>query len=358
MPYPPDYGGIIDVYYKVKALFDAGIQVHLHCFEYGRKKNDALKSICASVTYYPRAAMWKGFLSDKPFIVQSRNAPKLLTNLKKNNYPILFEGLHCCYYLTHPALESRAKWVRMHNNEPEYYLHLGKNEKQFFKKVYFFAEYRRLIKYEWVLTYAQKIFCISHPETEFFSKRFDNASYLPAFNGNTVVTSKTGIGQYILYHGNLEVNENVEAALYLIKEVFSKCNFPCVIAGANPSPEIVNAAKMYNHIRIHANPDANEMLQLIQDAHIHYLPAFQSTGIKLKLLNALFNGRFCLVNNNMLNGTGLDEIAIQVNDATTALEKINELMQQPFTQTLIEKRKLVLQPFSDAENVKKIIKHL
>ena len=31
-PYPPSYGGIIDVYYKIKALSDLGIKIHLHCF--------------------------------------------------------------------------------------------------------------------------------------------------------------------------------------------------------------------------------------------------------------------------------------------------------------------------------------
>ncbi|MEI7802398.1 MAG: mannosyltransferase, partial [Bacteroidota bacterium] len=35
VPYPPDYGGVIDVYYKIKALKEAGVKIHLHCYEYG-----------------------------------------------------------------------------------------------------------------------------------------------------------------------------------------------------------------------------------------------------------------------------------------------------------------------------------
>ena len=46
VPYPPDYGGVIDVFYKIKALYALGIRVHLHCFEYGRKGADELKEIC------------------------------------------------------------------------------------------------------------------------------------------------------------------------------------------------------------------------------------------------------------------------------------------------------------------------
>ena len=36
VPWPANYGGVIDVFYKVKALADLGIRLHLHCFEYGR----------------------------------------------------------------------------------------------------------------------------------------------------------------------------------------------------------------------------------------------------------------------------------------------------------------------------------
>ena len=28
IPYPPDYGGVIDIYYKIKALNSAGIKIH------------------------------------------------------------------------------------------------------------------------------------------------------------------------------------------------------------------------------------------------------------------------------------------------------------------------------------------
>ena len=34
IPYPPNYGGVIDVYYKIRTLHKLGIKIHLHCFEY------------------------------------------------------------------------------------------------------------------------------------------------------------------------------------------------------------------------------------------------------------------------------------------------------------------------------------
>ena len=36
MPYPPNYGGVIDVFYKIKSLHAIGIKIILHCFKYGK----------------------------------------------------------------------------------------------------------------------------------------------------------------------------------------------------------------------------------------------------------------------------------------------------------------------------------
>lgn len=36
IPYPANYGGVIDVYYKLEALRACGVKLILHCFEYER----------------------------------------------------------------------------------------------------------------------------------------------------------------------------------------------------------------------------------------------------------------------------------------------------------------------------------
>ena len=54
VPYPPDYGGIMDVFYKLKALHAEGVKVKLHCFEYGRGPSSELNYYAEEVFYYPR----------------------------------------------------------------------------------------------------------------------------------------------------------------------------------------------------------------------------------------------------------------------------------------------------------------
>ena len=136
IPYPPDYGGVIDVYYKIKTLCEAGIKIHLHCFEYNRKPEKKLEELCFSVNYYPRKSGIKTHLSLKPYIVGSRISAELEKNLLKDRYPILFEGLHTCHPLKDSRFAKRYKIYRESNIEHQYYFHLFKAGKGLKNKLF------------------------------------------------------------------------------------------------------------------------------------------------------------------------------------------------------------------------------
>ena len=107
IPFPANYGGAIDIYYKVKALHEIGYTIHLHCFEYGRKRAEQLNSICESVHYYPRKMHWVNLLSKTPFIVKSRTSTQLLDNLIAKPFPIIYEGLQAAPFL----LPLQNNWI-------------------------------------------------------------------------------------------------------------------------------------------------------------------------------------------------------------------------------------------------------
>ena len=144
MPYPADYGGVVDVFYRIKALHEIGVKIHLHCFEYGRGQQDELNEYCVEVNYYKRNTGLKGFSFRLPYIVNSRINKALLQNLLKDEYPVLLEGIHCTYLLFTDQLKSKKVFVRLHNVEFEYYHQLSKSENSFFKKMYFQTESRFL----------------------------------------------------------------------------------------------------------------------------------------------------------------------------------------------------------------------
>jgi len=361
VPYPANYGGVIDVFYKLKALKNAGIKIHLHCFRYDRPEAPELNSLCESVTYYPRKTGFASQLSIIPYIVVSRRSDRLLKNLLADNFPILYEGLHSCYYLNHKALQGRTLIYRESNIEHDYYYHLFKSEKNLARKAFFLFESLKLRLFQRQLKYCSKMLVVSQSDRDYLAKHFPSKEvvYLPSFHGNSEVQILPGKGEYVLYHGNLSVVENELAAEYLAKNVFNNLQVPLKIAGLNPTEALKNLVSEYPNIELVPNPSQSEMLALIQNAQINILVTFQATGLKLKLLNTLYNGRWMLVNDKMLDGTGLESLCEIADDAADLKEKIRFLFGKEFDHgQRASREEILMKRFSDKTNASKLIEEI
>ncbi len=356
IPYPANYGGVIDVFFKAKALAEEGVKVYLHCFEYNREPSDKLGKMFEKVYYYKRDISKKHLFKSIPYIVSSRISEELVTNLQKDNYPILMEGLHTSGLLEDKRFSGRRMLVRTHNIEHEYYNNLAKVEGDIFKKYYYYNEAAKLKRYESTLAKADKLICISKNDEKYFSSEFDKVEFIPAFHPFKEINAKTGKGDYVLYHGNLSVAENTNAVKYLIVNVFNDGDILFKVAGLKPTKQLRNLLSPLSNVELIANP-SDELLQiLIENAHINIAITAQATGLKLKLLNTLYNGRFCLVNDKMLSGTDLDKLCIIANDYGSMKRKINTLFKKEFTQKDIEKRKKILHTlYNNGNNTRKLI---
>lgn len=298
--------------------------------------------------------------------MNSRRSEELLKNLQSDNAPILFEGLHCCAYVSHPSLKNRKKIVRTHNIEHDYYRALEKVEKKWSKRQYFRREANKLQKFESVLNEAQHILAISPADAQNLSSRYKNVQHVMAFHSNEEVNIREGKGTFAFYHGNLEVGENNQAALFLVNEVFAASpnatggrgfDYPLVIAGNNPSAELVAAVNGKSNITLKSNINTAEIDELISTAHVNILPTFQATGIKLKLLAALMRGRHCMVNTPMVANTGLESLCVIHEDAASMRTGLQTIRETEFTQADIVKRRSVLdERFSNRRNAEKILK--
>lgn len=358
VPYPADYGGVVDLFYKLKALHQLGVNIHLHCFTQGREPQEELNKYCASVNYYQRKKNISRFSLALPFIVNSRVSDELIKNLQKDDHPILLEGIHCTYYLQNGMLKNRKVAIRLHNTEFEYYKQLARHESNIFKKLYFLNESRLLKKYEKKIANKACFLAVSEQDVNAYSKVFGagNIHYLPVFIPFTSVAGKEDKGCYCLYHGNLAVNENEAAAEWLLKNVFSATTVPFVIAGRSPSKKMQQLAHQHPHTCLVADPSEKDMQDIIAKAHIHVLPSFNNTGIKLKLLNALFNGRHCLVNSAAIEGSALADHCHIATDAGSFQQKIKELYEQSITEQEIQKRQDLLKlVYNNELNATKII---
>lgn len=360
VPYPPDYGGVFDLFYKLKALKALNIRIHLHCFDYGRGQHEELQAYCEEVHYYERHEGLKGFSFRLPYIVSSRANAALLSRLLEDNHPILMEGIHCTYFLHEKKLQGRKVIIRLHNVEYRYYRHLASTASSLKKKWYYLFESRLLKKYEKEIAPMAPVLTVNERDAEIYRQVFDapQVAYLPVFIPYEMASGIPGKGNYCLYQGNLSVSENEMAALWLLEHVFSGLDIPLIISGKSPSAKLREAVSRMKTTCLCADPSEDEMKELIQKAHIHIIPSFNATGIKIKLLNALFNGRHCIVNVQAIEGTGLDKACIIANDEESFRNRIREFYEIEFTEQEREMRQgLLSRHFDNLKNAEKLVRY-
>lgn len=346
------------MFHKVRHLYALGADIHLHCFSYGRTPATILEKFCSRVSYYPRKVSKLLLLQSTPYIVTTRVNDRLIREIQKDDAPVLLEGLHCTAQYAAMGLRRRKIMVRAHNVEHDYYRQLARTEPHLFKRIYLDQEAAKLEKYEPEVYRNLPVAAISSADHTYFNQQYGQSLLIPAFHRNDRIASAEGNGQYFLYHGNLGVGENMAAVEWLLHEVQPGLKHPLVIAGQKiPAPMIRDFSS--ENIIFHPSPTAEKMDQLIREAQVMLLPAMQNTGLKLKLIESLYNGRHVLANAAMANDPVLTTLCHLGEDAATFIEKANQLFDQPFEDADIRRREeLMLEYFSNRTAASRLLNAL
>ncbi len=359
VPYPPDYGGAIDVYYRIVALEQQGVHVHLHCFTYDDMlPSEGIERICHKVTYYKRDMGVHRLFTQLPYVVATRMPQSLLTNLASGSGPILFDGLHTTGFIGRKEIAHRATIVRMHNIEWEYYMLLCQTSHSWWRKLHFKRESIKLRRFERKVTHeADCILAISDNDRRYFASRHNNVVAIKPFHQYEDVMVLPGEGDYILLHGDLSIEDNL-AVIEQLAEICIKLNIKYKIAGRSPREEAIVRLKNLKNAELHLNVSSEEMLQLMQNAQIQIIDAMITSGFKLKLLSAMFTARHIVVR-KILVSKALMKVVHTFSDRSEIESLLIPLMQQPVSLKEIETRKSVLLPnFSNPANAAKLIKLL
>ncbi|NQU86237.1 MAG: glycosyltransferase, partial [Mariniphaga sp.] len=146
---------------------------------------------------------------------------------------------------------------------------------------------------------------------------------------------------------------------FLIDEVFDSLKSTLIIAGKNPHKKIIKKSSLSENIKVIANPSFDKMQELIQNAQACVIPAFQATGLKLKLLTSLYSGRYCITNLTMVKNTGLENLCFVANSASEIKEAITKCSEKEFTKAEINERVQILNStFSNKASIKRLLNHI
>ncbi len=355
-PYPPNFGGVIDVYYKIKYLHQLNVDIYLHIFTHDRLDITYLQTYCKAIYIYKRNKSYLKFLSISPFRVKSRVSSQIYKNLKQNDAPILFEGLQSTNVLRHHTFKNKII-IRAHNIEHLYYYGLAKSSPNVFKKLLYLIEGYKFLHYEKIVEKADAILALSKKEFDYFNYSYSkDIYYVPVFHGNEIIFSPKGKGNYALYHGDLSTEDNVASVKFLIS-VFSQLLLPLHIASSCLPKSLEKLIQTYDHIRFKKlGNQQSDLQELIANAQVNILYSKQATGTKLKVFYALYNGRFCIVNNNIVDDEAILSLCEVANSKGEIINKINDVFDQEFKSSLERERILKnYLPLNQAEQLLTIL---
>lgn len=351
-PAPPDYGGAIDLFFKIKALALAGCGINLHYFQYKQHRgHQGLEPYCKSIHVYERKKFHQCLTSSLPFIVASRVNKELINQLNKDAHPVLLEGIHGTGLLPY-LRKDKSVAIRMHNDEAAYYRQLAAAETSPLRNLYYSTEANKLQRYQRSIKHTYSSAAVSLADTQFFANQlgWSNIQWVPCFLPWQEVTSKSGQGHYALYHGTLSVPENIAVIKWLLRHVIKDSGVPFVIAGKNPGAHLEKLIAAYPGVKLTANPTDAALDDLIQQAQVNLLPSLNVTGVKIKLLHSLFMGRHCITNAAGVSGSGLNEGVTVCEDAQSMKATLQQLMQQDFLEKEVQQRKTLLHVYDNTKN--------
>ena len=357
-PFPPVYGGAIDVFYKIKALYGLGFRIYLHCFvDQLATDNATLGQYVEKVFFYERKKKGIKLFSKAPFSVASRYNELLVKHISDIDAPILFEGLQSTYLLSKHEFGDRKIFLRLMNLESNYFEGLYRSEKDLFKKALFRIEAFKYERYQKIIAKFNAVFTLSVYETEYVAKHFGNAHYIPVFHGNEKVATLSGFGKYALYHGDLRMADNKRAALFLI-DVFKKIpDYNLVIASNHGKKIIRKEIKNVPNVSYIDIKNQQHLDELLSESHMSVMLSFQQSGTKLKSVNALYKSRFCIINKNMVDDEKIRSLCTLAETESEFIAAINKLKTLPYED--YERRKKVLDEVLDdhanAQSISRII---
>ncbi|TKB95906.1 hypothetical protein [Pedobacter cryophilus] len=353
VPLPANYGGVIDVFYKIKALHQQGVKVILHCFLYDRNENPDLDKYCEKVYYYQRKRNLKYFLSTKPYIVITREDDDLLNCLSSDHYPVLFEGLHSAAWVNHPLLKHKKKLIRIHNVEHQYYQLLAQEESNIFKKLYFKLEALKLKSFEKKLQNTQHFLVLSNYDAQYYAQLYASVHLIPPFHQYEALKIEEVVGDYILFNADFNVSINYKFAKELNKWA-RQANKKLILAGKVDFEH-------FEDISIFQNPTETALDHLVANAFVNIVSSDHPSGFKLKLVHALYRSKNIVVVGKYLKE--FTEIACpqlkfisSLNELSKSIQQIEE--EQSSMEQILTNRLKAFHYFNNIKQAKHIISFL
>lgn len=315
IPLPANSGGRVDVWRRLCALKACGYSVALLCWtDSGRTAPpskevlDELASVCDAVKIVSikRSALellqrllqlwrWPSHVAARA--VTARGGAVDVWARTFSPDVVLLDGLYGGALAIDLAnVLSRPLWYRSHNIEHRYMAAQCVRESRWVRRLGLWVSCLGLERFErLVLARADRVFDISLDDAATWrAQGVDTIEWLPtlvdAAYARRLAEQTTEAPFDVLYFGNLNTPNNVEAVLWWVDEVLPRVrgsDLKIAVAGSRPNTAVRDAIARDPRIQLIENP--RDMASVVARARVLVNPMRAGSGVNLKSVEMLFS---------------------------------------------------------------------
>ena len=316
-PYPPNNGGRVDMWTRIKALHSRGVKIFLITWldrEPSQQEYQEIGKYVERIIVYRRCHNIANIILSKypSYIVDRQISGLDMENLKSellffSPQVLLLDGIAgsiCALEIMNLFSEKIIFVYRSHNVEYLYAKALYMSEKNLAYKAVRYINIDRVKKIEkFIRNQSHIIFEISQDDYE----RLDMPNNV--FLQNPIIDDKfTESKSYefdILFIGGLCWPNNIYGLKWFVINCipYLEKKYKIVFAGSNPSKEFIKFCETY---KIEVLPNPKDIKEVLSKGKVLINPIFHGSGVNIKILEMLSTGKSIVSTNKGVRGISKD----------------------------------------------------
>jgi glycosyltransferase involved in cell wall biosynthesis len=316
-PFPPNHGGRVDIWNRIKLLNGLGFQVDLVAsVKDVPREEDAqeVRRYVGSLIVVKRKMGFIKHLSFEPFSVRSRRGLQNIP-LSGSYSAVILETEHIAAILRNPDLQVEKRILQVHDHEARYYRELSASSRELWRKAFYRLEGIKFRFYSaramgqcdlfWFASDLERQgYCAKNPALA--SKTF----FVPPHVARSTMKRHKLNSYHVFFVGKLGFAPNARGVEWYIDQVHATLadvrGYELIVAG-NTEGEYPHSLRRsisrHPNICLHENP--SELQPYYETASVFINPVFHGTGVKVKTINAIQAGLPVVSTSTGIQGTGL-----------------------------------------------------
>lgn len=297
IPYPPVFGGAIDIWERIKGLHALGHTVDLIVTDKNNPTQAQLTEMALYTNcffYARRQNKWQQLFFKLPLQMLSR---KSLSSIQINKtYDLVILESEFCWPITlNKTINYKKCVVRVHNIEHHYFKSLGKSARTLKEKIYYKIEALKIKQFSTLIfNKVNKLWFISKDDLK--RVNLPNKSvFIPFPINDAFISPEVKPEENVVFMGSLFMQNNIFGLDWYLQNVhpllikqLPKYHFYIIGSLKEDNPEI---QKKYNNIpKVTFVVNTPCLKAFYQKASVFINPMFHGSGVKVKSVNALVNG--------------------------------------------------------------------